>query len=385
MRIGIDLFPMVPATGRGAGAHRYVTCLMRALHDLADEHEYFLFVNHLNASMFPVGARFHHKVVPLPPERRVWPFRLVWQHAVLPLWAARYRLNLLHFPLEVAPLQLRLPYVATINDLIADVYYPRHFPGAVSSLKARYQFLAKRHTALNARTVIAPSQATATEVQQHYGVAEQRIEIVPDAADKIFFRNGLPKAPHSNGASPFILSTVSLSPHKNIPGLIEAFARARRDFQLPHELRIVGMPGTAVETIHREIDGARRRGVPVRYLGYVSDDVLRDAYHAASLFVFLPLVEGFGLPLLEAMAAEVPVVASNVSCMPEVCGDAALLVPPSDADAAARAIGEVLTQPDVAQRLVASGRARVGQFSWTTTAIRTREIYERAARGAALR
>jgi glycosyltransferase involved in cell wall biosynthesis len=377
MRIGIDLFALVPAVGRGGGAHRYVTCLTRALAALDDDLEYVLFVNRLNADMFPSGGRFRQRQVPLSPHRGVWPFRLAWQHLLLPVWAARERLDLMHFPMDTASRLLPCPYVATINDLISDVFYPQYFPDAVSPVKARYQFAAKRRTARGACAVISPSRATADELQLHYGIPRERIQIVPDAADGIFFRDGAPR--HSNGARPYVLSVVSLSPHKNISTLIDAFDRARRTHHLPHELRVVGMRGTAVPVIEGQIRDARSRGVPVRYLGFVSDEVLRDEYHSAAAFVFLSLVEGFGLPLLEAMAAEVPVIASNRSCMPEVCADAAILVPPSAVDQAADAIGRVLTDPPLASRLVELGKRRARSFSWAETAVRTRDIYRHAA------
>jgi glycosyltransferase involved in cell wall biosynthesis len=175
-----------------------------------------------------------------------------------------------------------------------------------------------------------------------------------------------------------VLSVVSMSPHKNVATAIDAFSLARARHQLPHELRLIGMPGIDPSPGTSAISRAAAAGVPIRYLGFVDDRELASAYVGASLFVFLSRVEGFGLPPLEAMSAGVPVVASNTSSLPEVCGDAAIAVSPDDVEAAAAAIGHVLTHPDTAARLSAAGRRRVERFSWLETARLTREVYLKA-------
>jgi glycosyltransferase involved in cell wall biosynthesis len=372
VRIGLDLFPLVPGTGRGGGFHRYATGLVHALHALGTDDRFFLFTNPLNASMFPDDERMTRVVVALPPQRAVWPFRLLWQHALLPAFASRHRLDLIHFPMDVASYRIAIPYVVTINDVIADVYYPAHHPASVSRLKSGYLFTSKRRSARRARRVICPSAATAADVNRHYGVRRDTIAVIPDGVDSgIFAPNG--RLPPSD--PPYVLSVVSLSPHKNVETTIEAFARARDRHRLPHELRLIGMPGTDPSPVSRAIQRAIDRGVPIRYLGFVDDEALASAYAGASVFVFLSRIEGFGLPPLEAMASGTPVVASNASSLPEVCGDAAMLVSPDDADGAADAIARALTDPDTAARLAAAGRARAAQFSWAETARRTRAVY----------
>ena len=169
MRIGLDLFSLVPGTGRGGR--------LRSLYDgpgegaarVGSERSLLLFTNPLNSSMFPRDDRMAQIVVPLPPQRVLWPFRLAWQHGLLPILARRHKLDLMHFPMDTASFRLGIPYVVTTNDLIADVYYPKHYPGSVNPLKARYLFTAKRRSARRARRVICPSLATASEVRQHYG------------------------------------------------------------------------------------------------------------------------------------------------------------------------------------------------------------------------
>ena len=383
LTIGIDLFPLVPDVGRGGGFHRYAIELAAALARLGDDHRYVLFVNRRNADLFPSGGRITQVVAPLAPEREVWPLRLAWQHLLLPRAVARLGLDVLHSPFDTAPLRVPCPSVVTVMDLITDVFYPAHFPGAVSTAKARYLFHAKRHAARHARTVICASRATADEVVRHYAVAAEKIRVVPLGADHSARGAVRPSLDAPAQTRPYILSVVSLSPHKNVAGLLEAFRIARERFGVPHELHLVGMPGTGAGRVQRSLADAMSSGLPVRALGYVDEETLRAEYAGASLLAFVPLVEGYGLPPLEAMALGVPVVASAVSSVPEVCGDAAVLVDPRDAGAVADAMGRALTEPALAERLRGAGLARAGQLTWEATARATREVYEAAGEGRA--
>ena len=378
MRIGIDLFPLVPGTGRGGGFHRYTTSLVEALHELHDEHEYVLFVNRLNHSLFPESDRMRHHVVPLSPRREVWPLRVLWQQVGLPIAARRRGCDVVHFPMDTASLVLGRPSVVTIHDLISDVHYPARWPGKVSRLKPWYLFHLKRASARRAGCVITPSQATAHDIARHYEVPSEMVTVVPEAAHATFFasRSTNDRDTRATGEPPYVLSVVSLSPHKNVTTLLDAFARACAKGRLPHELRLIGMPGTGARAVETQV-----RAVPpdlrVRYLGYVDDDTLIKQYRHASLFVFVPFVEGFGLPVLEALAAGVPVIASDASSLPEVCGDAALLVPPSEPTAVADAMVRVLTDENLRRRLRRAGPPRAKAFSWQRAAEETRAAYER--------
>ena len=378
MRIGLDLFPLVPGKS-SAGLHRFTTCLVQALEELDDEHEYVLFVNWVSCHLFPSEGRFTQHLIRLPPHRQVWPFRLLWQHVLLPFHAWRLGLDAVHCPLNTAPTLFGIRCIVTIHDLIADVYYPAHFPGSVSRLKSLFFRMAKSRSALRAPTVICPSQATAEGVARHYHVPMDKIAVIPEAAAKLFGGQTEPVPNRPTKQRPYILTVASLSPHKNIEGLVRAFAHARASYHLEHELRIVGMRGTDASRVGRFLGGGISQDLPVRYLGYVSEEKLLGMYRGADLLVYVPFVEGFGLPPLEAMAMGVPVIASNRSSVPEVCGDAALLVPPGNVTAIGDAIGDVLTNPDLARRLAEAGRRRAKEFSWRKVAEQTREVYERVA------
>ncbi len=375
MLIGIDLFALVPGTGRGAGFYRYATSLIPALGALDDRHEYLLFVNRANAGLFPNGGKFRQIMIPLPADRRVWPFRLLWQHGALPVIARRERLDLLHFPMDTASLAPGVPYVATVHDTITDVYYPRAHPGTVSPLRARYFFYAKRQTIRGAARVLCLSRATAGQLVEHYGADPTRIVITPHGVDTCRFTPRPLDRPAAQ--PPYVLCVASLSPHKNLAGAIDAYAAARERSALPHELWVAGMPGTGAAAVKREIAGEAAR-LPIRYLGLVPEEDLPGLYAGASALLFLSLVEGFGLPPLEAMASGVPVVASDASSIPEVCGDAALLVSPNDTEAASQALARALTDQGLRDRLMIAGLKRASEFSWDRTARLTREAYEAA-------
>jgi glycosyltransferase involved in cell wall biosynthesis len=184
--------------------------------------------------------------------------------------------------------------------------------------------------------------------------------------------------------SPFILYTGNIKPHKNVDRLIEAYSILRRRGVEDVKLLIIGEEISKYPNLRRLVH--RHQLHPhVRFFGHVPDDTLAALYRLASVFVFPSLYEGFGLPPLEAMAAGAPVITSNISSLPEVVGDAALLIDPMDAAAIADAMARVLGDAALREQLICKGRERVKHFSWTRSVARTREIYAEvvaeAARG----
>lgn len=378
MRVGIDLFSLVPGTGRGGGFHRYARGLLSGLAQLQDDHEYHLFTNRANCGWFPSDNRFVQHVIPLPPRRELWPFRLLWLHVLLPWHARQLKLELVHFPLDTGSAWLSCPSVVTVHDLITDVFYPAHFPGSVSPVKAAYLFRIKRRSARKAAAVICPSQVTADAVICHYGVPADKLAVVPEAADQSFFE-ARKSAPERKAQPAYALAVASLSPHKNLSTLIEAFRLAREAHRLHHELIIVGMEGTDPRRAAAGFPSPDAEGV--RYLGFVDEPRLLELYGSAEVLLFLSLIEGFGLPPLEAMAAGVPVIASDIPVLREVCGNGALYVPARDVRQVADAIARVLRDGDLGARLRRVGYERARQFSWIRTAAATREIYQRVVQG----
>ncbi|MCS7283680.1 MAG: glycosyltransferase family 4 protein, partial [Anaerolineae bacterium] len=276
-----------------------------------------------------------------------------------------------HSPYYLMPYRPGVPTVLTVYDVI-----PLKFP-AQSTFQARMLFRWTMGMALHAaRLVVAISEATARDLAHHFPVAPGRMTVISLAADPIFSprplaevdalrrRYGLPES--------FVLYVGSNKPHKNLARLVEAWAQTT-DSGICSTLVIAGPWDPRYPEPRRR---AEQLGLEnIRWLGPIPEADLPALYSAATLFVFPSLYEGFGLPVLEAMACGVPVVCSNTSSLPEVAGDAALLVDPTDARALAGAIERVLTDEALRASLRARGLERARQFAWEEAAQRTLEIY----------
>ena len=267
-------------------------------------------------------------------------------------------------------------YVVTVHDVIPlilpETFTPRH---------RTIVRIALARVRRKADCVIVPSQAVKRDVVRHVGFPEDRVVVTPEGCDSRFQPVLLEGALRDVVAkyrlpARYLLAVGTLEPRKNLAALLEAFARLRRDRAVDPDLRLVlaGARGWLDEPIFRTVQalGLERA---VHFPGFIEDEDLPAIYSGAALFVFPSLYEGFGLPPLEAMACGVPVVASNVSAMPEVAGDAAMLVDPRDVDGLASAIAQVLRDGALRARLRVAGIARARQFSWETTARRTLDAY----------
>ena len=266
-------------------------------------------------------------------------------------------------------------YVVTIHDVI-----PLILP---ETFTLRHRLVVRTALARVRRTAdlaLVPSLAVKGDVVRRLGLPEDRVVVTSEGCEPRFrpagpasfagvaARYGLPRR--------YVLAVGTLEPRKNLTTLLHAFARLREDGDVDLELQLVlaGARGWLDEPIFRTV---RALGLEqaVRFPGFIDDDDLPAVYSGAALFVFPSLYEGFGLPLLEAMACGVPVITSNVASMPEVAGDAAVLVDPRDAGGLASAIARALRDEGLRARLRAAGLARAGQFSWETAARRTLDAY----------
>ncbi len=277
-------------------------------------------------------------------------------------------------------------YVVTVHDVIPlilpETFTPRHRL-VVRMALARVRRKADR--------VIVPSHAVKRDVVRRVGLPEDRVVVTHEGCEARFrpvrSGTGLRDVAARYGLPPrYVLAVGTLEPRKNLTTLLEAFARLRRDGEVDADLRLVlaGARGWLEEPIFATV---RSLGLEdaVRFTGFVDDDDLPAVYSGAALFAFPSLYEGFGLPLLEAMACGVPVVTSNISSLPEVAGDAAVLVDPRDEQGLAAAIARLLRDEALRGRLREAGIARARQFSWEATARRTLDAYAavvQAAHGA---
>lgn len=295
--------------------------------------------------------------------------------------------DLVHLPLNLVPMLMPRPYVVTIHDMGSLLF------GTGTKFQKNARFYMFRRGLLRAERVIAVSAATRRDVENVLGVPGDRIRQIYDAPDPKF----IPEHPSVSMSAeeqfcerqrilerygisyPFILYAGAVRTQKNIPRLVEAFAVLRGDLEqhpVYRDLRliIIGDEISQHPSLRRAVIKTRVEKL-VRFLGFVPIETLRVFFQAASAFVFPSLYEGFGLPPLEAMASGTPVVTSNVSSLPEVVGDAAVLVNPENVFDIARGIRDVLVDERLRADLVQRGYDQVRRFSWATAARQVLEIY----------
>lgn len=312
--------------------------------------------------------------------------RSVLDHAAFPMLLHHLAPDLVHIPLNRVPLLMVRPYVVTVHDM-SSLLYARS-SGLRLHLR-RYRF---RRGLARARRIIAVSDATRRDVQTLMGIPANRIRRVYNAPDAGFYDlSGHGPEEHRRILEryqiqyPFLLYAGNVRLHKNVPRLVEAFAVLRAqlaDHPQYRDLRLVIIGNTISQDpeVRQAVIKSRVEHL-VRFLGFVPFDTLRCFYESAAVFVFPSRYEGFGLPPLEAMACGTPVVTSSVSSLPEVVGDAAVLVNPENVFDIARGICEALLDEPLRAELIRRGHAQAARFSWERTAKAVLDIYREAAAG----
>jgi len=313
--------------------------------------------------------------VPVNARNRAEWVRGEQQH--LPRLARRAGVDLVHSLANTAPLWGRFRRVVTVNDLIH-----RFYPDTHGGLKARGMAFLVPAAIRRADRVITISAATADDLVRELGTPREKIDVVPlgvgtTVREAVAPATGL-RERFELGDRPIALSVSAKRPHKNLPRLLEALAL------IPAERRpVLVVPGYG--TFHDDALAAdvQRLGIAgdVRMLGWVDGAELEGLYAEAAVFVFPSLYEGFGLPVLEAMARGVPVACSDRGSLREVAGDAARVFDPEQPRAIAAAMEEILADPALADRLRAAGREQAARFTWPTAAQGVLASYERALAG----
>jgi glycosyltransferase involved in cell wall biosynthesis len=296
----------------------------------------------------------------------------------------RLQCDLVHIPhLFWLPRTLPCPYVMTVHDVLDHMYRAKNHSGLQRSLHVHLT----RRVLRGAERIFAVSRFTKAEIEKLFGISSDRIEVIYNAIDERFLRGHSTTLDRQLLAErylvthPFLLYAGRISPHKNIVRIIEAFSALRaeldKDAKFPDlKLIIIGDELSKNPDLRRTVI---RAGVQndVRFLGFVPIEVLRIFYDAAKVFIFPSLYEGFGLGPLEAMAHGTPVVTSNTSSLPEVVGNAAVLVNPENVFDIMRALHRVLLDHPLREKLKQRGYEQVTKFSWDTSARQILAVYER--------
>lgn len=317
------------------------------------------------------------------PGPRTWRRRLVtplrdvaWTQFLLQRAARRAGVDLLHMPANVGPVHGPVPVVMTIHDLAV-----LRFPERFNRWFAGYARVVVPRAARAARQIIAPSEATRQDLVELMGLEPEVVHVVPNGVDPVF-------RPDPEAAAEvrrryrlpdrFVLTVGSLEPRKNIPRLLRAFdtlaARpAFADVKLVH----VGPEGWQNEAVAATLAGLRHRDRTC-FLGYIDHADLPAVYGAATVLAYPSLFEGFGLPVLEAMACGTAVVTSNRSSLPEVAGAAGVLVDPESEEAIAEAVARVVEDAELRGTLEVAGIKEASRYSWNATARLTLDVYRAA-------
>jgi glycosyltransferase involved in cell wall biosynthesis len=373
MHVGLNLIFLVPGeTGGMEVAAREVIPALLAEAPAGTRFTAFVNREAAAAGDGPWGELLPAVTVPVNARDRVqW---VLGEQTLLPLMAARAGVELLHSLASTAPLWGRFRRVVTVHDLI----YAR-FPDAHAGLRDKGMRVLVPGAVRRSRRVIADSHSTRDDLVALLGVAPERIDVVPLGLGSV--RREQPLGEHelrarlALGERGVVLSLSAKRPHKNLLALIGALARIA-----PEERPVLVLPGYATEH-ERELRahaGALGVAEDVRFPAWVSSAELEGLWSIARAFVFPSLYEGFGLPVLEAMARGVPVACSDASSLPEVAGDAALLFDPRDEAAIATAISRLLGDEALRARLLEFGAAQVKRFTWERTARLTLASYGRA-------
>lgn len=281
-------------------------------------------------------------------------------------------IDLVHAPSLAVPPSSGVPIIVTAHDAAALV-----FPDTYTRRGRWFHERGSIAAARRAEIVIAPTQAAAEEITSHTPIPMEKIRIVPHGVAQVTVGDGLVAATRSTfgiGDEPYVLWVGTLEPRKNLPVLVEAFGAVVRAGDLPHRLVIVGPEGW-LDTADTIREPARLLGDRIRFTGSIRADRLVALYKGADLLAFPSLHEGFGLPVLEAMAQETAVLCSDIPVLQEVGGDAARYLPPEDVGAWGDALVELLRDDAQRERLAKAGRARADGFTWERCIERTIGVY----------
>jgi glycosyltransferase involved in cell wall biosynthesis len=354
-RIGVNALYLIP--GGVGGTEIYLRELLAALARIDSENEYFVFTNRETGSdLTPKQANFHWKPQAVRAKSR--PLRIVCEQTMLPLEILRCKLDVILNPGFTAPILTPCRSVTVFHDL-QHQRHPEYFRWFDLPFW-RFFLWASAHRAAR---IIAVSEATRADVLHFYGVPAERVRVVHHGVDPALFDL------RREHVEPLVLCVSTLHPHKNIVRLIRAYALKTRDYKLV----LAGMRGFHTEAIERLI-AELNLGDRVTLTGWISRAQLYDLYDRALACIYPSTFEGFGMPVLEAMAAGVPLACSEIPPLREVAGNTALYFDPLDEGALAEALERITSDEALRAKLSHEARERARGFTWERAARETLQV-----------
>jgi glycosyltransferase involved in cell wall biosynthesis len=364
VRIGIDARKL-----HDFGIGTYIRNLLRHLARLDSQTEFVIFCRPEDRdALAAVGENFR----PVPETSGNYS---IAEQVRIPWALKREGVTLFHAPHYVLPPLVRCRSVVTIHDVI-HLMFPQYLPNRIAFSYAKWSIT---QAAQRATRVMTVSQSSKRDILRFVDTEPDKIDVIYNAYDERFAMEPREEdvvrvRERYQLTDEFVLYAGNVKPHKNLERLIDAFALVRKRGLDHLKLVLIGDEISKYTALRRAVHQHQLHNY-VRFLGYLPEETLAVMYRLAGVFVFPSLYEGFGLPPLEAMASGTPVVTSNVSSLPEVAGDAAVLVDPYDPQAIADGIYRVLTDEKLRRALIHKGIARAGQFSWEQSVRRVRQIY----------
>jgi glycosyltransferase involved in cell wall biosynthesis len=353
LRIGVNALYLIP--GGVGGTEIYLRNLLKALAAIDGSNTYHVFTNlETDSELAPAAPNF--KVVPQEVRGANRPMRLAWEQLVLPRQAARLQLDCLLNAGFTAPFLAHCPNITVFHDL-QHKRHPEHFRWFDKPAWDLFLWTAVK----GSQVLIADSPATKADLVHFYGLPESRVHVALLGVEDEFFSIAETRGP----VGPYLLCVSTLHPHKNIERLIRVFARLR-ERRTDLQLVVAGLRGFRTPQIEQLIAGLRLEK-SVRLTGWIPRQELYDLYRHAAAFVYPSTFEGFGLPVVEAMAAGVPMACSDIEPLRGIVADAAFRFDPHDDEAMLRAIECALSD----NSLVEIARIRARDFTWTLCAERT--------------
>jgi glycosyltransferase involved in cell wall biosynthesis len=352
-----------------SGVGNYTSQLLQELVVRDDGMRYALLASRPGKVMIPQGVAV--------PAGQYFPNRFLWIQLLLPRILQRLRPKLCHFTNSIAPLSLRCPFAVTVHDMSLFLF-PRLQPKkSVLLVRSILPSVVRK-----AAAVITISQSAKADIVRVLKISAAKIHVVYGAAGCEFQRisdaRELERVKRKYRLdAPFVLAVGTLEPRKNLARLVRAFAGLRRAGR-GEQLVLAGQPGWNYGPLRQVIEGSDLRGA-VRLPGYVPPEDLPALYHLARAVAFPSFYEGFGLPIVEAMACGTPVLTSNCSSMAEVGAGAALLVDPCSEEDIEHGLLRLVTENGLREELSEAGLARAAQFTWARAAAETAAVYRQIA------
>lgn len=382
LHIAIDALPLLETL---AGAERFTVNLLHNLANLDRDNKYTVYVNQTNQKRFEISQDNFDTIVSKVPgsttdQSLLWRLpRIAWQQLFIPVSLQRQQVDVFYAACNIVPWMVQCPTVLSLHDL-----HWFHLSHLFSASKRIYLWSAIGSSVRRAKIITTLSESSAQDIQHFFGTSRAKIQVLPAAVSPIFTSGSREKrrefiSQRYGINKPFILHVGETLKRKNLVRLIEAYELLVRERRLKHRLVLVGRKGDGHDDIVKAI-GRLDLANDVLLMGPVSsDEALISFYGAADVVAYPSLYEGFGLPVLEAFACGTPVVTSNVSSLPEVAGEAAIMVDPTDTRAIAEAIWETLSDKDLCRELIHQGFKRAKHYSWERSAQLLHQTLLRAA------